>query len=110
MARESHVLILGHEAVRVLVELPQGLITPPGLQVPVSVVFPPVVIEGVRQLVTDGKPDSSVVEDIRPIRIIKWILEYSQGNDDLVHDCSVVSIYGPRCCAPRLFRHRLSQL
>ena len=93
-----------------LMELPECLAAPPGLQVSVSVVLPPVVIEGVRQLVTDGEPDSSVVEDVRAISVVKWILKDSQRNNDLVHDSSVVSIDGSWCGAPRLFRHGLSQL
>ena len=110
MPPQSHVLILRHEAVRVLMELPQCLAAPPGLQVSVSVVFPPVVIEGMRQLVTNGEPDSSIVEDVRAVSIVKWILEDSQGDDDLVHDCGVVSVDGAWICTPRLFGHGLPQL
>ena len=106
----AHVLILRHEAVRVLIELLECLAAPPGLQVSIPIVFPPVVIEGVRQLVTNGEPDSSVVKDVRTISIVKWILEDSERNDDLVHDCSVVSIDGSWCGAPRLFRHGFPQL
>lgn len=96
LASQGEVAILLHQALRVFLVLSQGLLRPPGLQVSGSVVPPAVIIEGVAELVADGEADPPVVEDCRPPGFVEWLLEDTQGEDDLVHQGRVVSIDGLR--------------
>ena len=109
MASQCEVAVLLHQTLRVLSELGQGLLRPPGLQVSGSVVPPPVIIEGVAELVPDGEADPSVVENGWPVRFVERMLENSQGEDDLVHHGRVVGVDGLRGRLPGVLRDWSSQ-
>ena len=79
-----------------LIELLECLAAPPGLQVSGSVVPPPVIIEGVAELVADGEADPAVVENRRAASLVEGVLENTQRQNDLVHHGGVVSVDGLR--------------
>ena len=109
MASQGEVAVLLHQTLRVFPVLVQRLLRPPGLEVPGPVVPPPVVIEGVAELVADGEADTSVVEDGRPASSVERLLENTQGEDDLVHHGRVVGVDGLGGGLPGVPRHRPGQ-
>ena len=70
----------------------QGVVPPPVPHVPLPVVLPALVVEGVRELVAHHDPHGPVVEALRSVEIEERRLEDSSGEDDLVLERSVVSI------------------
>ena len=79
VAGHGEVAILLHQTLHMLPILGQRLLCPPGLQVSLSVVFPPVVIKGVTELVSDREADPSEVENVWPGTFIEGVLEDAQG-------------------------------
>ena len=61
---QCKIVILLHQALRVLLELVHGVLGPPVLQVPLPPILPPVIIKSMCQLMTDGKPNTPKVHHL----------------------------------------------
>src|SRR5947209_10419672 len=83
---------------------------PPVAQIALCIEVAPLIVESVRQLVTDHHPDTAIVDRIIQPLVEERRLQDSCREVDVVLQCAVIRIYRRRSHAPLRPVHRLADL